>query len=93
MDATVTDRHATVTRKLASVTVEKPCATRTYERAVAHRRDIPDIFTHAHARAHGNCLGAVATVATVCDGRRHSRKTFRYFRGDSSLKGPTEQGQ
>ena len=50
MEATVTDRHATVTRELASVTVEEPCATRTYERTVTYRHDIPDIFTHAHAR-------------------------------------------
>ena len=53
MEATVTDRHATVTRELASVTVEEPCLTRTCERTVTYRHDIPDIFTHAHARTRG----------------------------------------
>ena len=73
MKTTVAYRCDTVAMKCRTATVARPCATSTYAPTVAHRCTLPHPRARTGARARGNILRAMGTVATVCDGKEGAR--------------------
>jgi hypothetical protein len=67
MTATVAYRCDTVAMNRPTATVASLGGARTYVPTVADRHDLLHL-AHARAHARGNILGAMGTVATVCDG-------------------------
>jgi hypothetical protein len=68
MTATVAHRCDTVAMNRRTATVVGLGGTRTYASTVADRCDLLQSRARTGARARGNILGAMGTVATVCDG-------------------------